>query len=252
MIRTLFETPSAYRPSEADMAAPVPPVRAVLFDFSNTLFRMIPLETWLRRVGRASGRLALLDEPGAGTEISRQLRTAFRLPRVVALQQGRDLSRDRHWQAMSGWWQHVDFLRGAEDVAYRELTAPDAWAPYPDTGPTLRALRSRGLRVAIVSDFAWDLRTHLVHHGMDTLIDSCVISCEHGREKPDPQLFFTACADLGTEPRATLMVGDNPVRDGGATVCGLRTYILPAEDRTGERGLADVLRLLPGGRPHRG
>ena len=40
------------------------------------------------------------------------------------------------------------------------------------------------------------------------------------------------------------MVGDNPARDGGATACGLRAYILPAEQRTGDRGLAEVLRLV--------
>ncbi|MGW2811963.1 HAD family hydrolase, partial [Streptomyces sp. NPDC001450] len=214
-------------------AAAVPHVQAVLFDFSNTLFQMISLETWLRRVGRASGRLALLAEPGAEAEISRQLRTAFRLPSVVALQQGRLETRGL-------------------PARRRRRGLPGTHRPGrldPDTEPTLRALRSRGLRVAIVSDFAWDLRTHLAHHGMDTLVDSCVISYEQGREKPDPHLFFKACADLGTEPRATLMVGDNPVRDGGATTCGLRTYILPAENRTGERGLADVLRLMPERQP---
>ena len=36
---------------------------------------------------------------------------------------------------MWGWWKQVDFLRGAEEAAYRELTAPDAWVPYPDTEP---------------------------------------------------------------------------------------------------------------------
>lgn len=244
MTRTLFETPSAYRPSDAEMAAPVPPVQAVLFDFSNTLFQMIDLETWLRRVGSAAGRLAVLDEPGAVAKISEQLRAAFRLPSVVALQEGRDLSSARHRRAMWGWWERVDFLRGVEEASYRELTAPDAWVPYPDTEPVLRALHQRGLRVGIVSDFAWDLRTHLAHHGLDTLIDTCVISYEQGREKPDPQLFLKACADLGADPRATLMVGDNPVRDGGAAACGLRTYILPAEHRTGERGLMDVRRLV--------
>lgn len=243
MNHTLFETPSVHRLSEAEMAAPVPPVQAVLLDFSNTIFQMIDLETWLRRVGAATGRLAVLDEPGAVAEVSDQLRTAFRLPSVVALQEGRDLSAERHRGAMRGWWEQVAFLRGAEEAAYRELTAPDAWLPYPDTEPVLRALRGRGLRVGIVSDFAWDLRTHLVHHGLDALIDTCVISYEQGREKPDPELFLKACADLGADPRATLMVGDNPVRDGGAAACGLRTYILPAEHRTGERGLADVLRL---------
>ncbi|NGO41303.1 HAD family hydrolase [Streptomyces ureilyticus] len=244
MIQTLFETPSAYRPTDAEMAAPVPPVEAVLFDFSNTIFQMIDLETWLRRVGAASGRLARLDRPGALAEISQQLRTAFQLPSVVALQQGRDLSSEQHRRAMQGWWEQVDFLRGVEEAAYRELTAPDAWIPYPDTEAVLRALRDRGLRIGIVSDFAWDLRTHLAHHGLESLFDTCVISYEQGREKPDPQLFLKACADLGTDPRATLMVGDNPVRDGGATACGLRTYILPAEHRTGDRGLADTLRLV--------
>ncbi|MFI9753270.1 HAD family hydrolase [Streptomyces collinus] len=244
MTRTLFETPSAYRPSDAEMAAPVPPVQAVLFDFSNTIFQMIDLETWLRRVGSAVGRLAVLDAPGAVAKISEQLRAAFRLPCVVALQEGRDLSSERHRRAMWGWWEQVDFLRGAEEAAYRELTAPDAWVPYPDTEPVLRALHQRGMRVGIVSDFAWDLRTHLVHYGLDALIDTCVISYEQGREKPDPQLFLKACADLGADPRATLMVGDNPVRDGGAAACGLRTYILPAEHRTGERGLMDVQRLV--------
>ncbi|MPY56606.1 HAD family hydrolase [Streptomyces spongiae] len=244
MIRTLFETPSAYRPTDAEMAAPVPPVQAVLLDFSNTIFQMIDLETWLRRVGAACDRLAVLDEPGAVTEISDQLRAAFRLPSVVALQEGRDLSSEQHRRAMRGWWGQVDFLRGAEEAAYRELTAPDAWVPYPDTEPVLRTLRERGLRVGVVSDFAWDLRTHLAHHGLDALVDTCVISYEQGCEKPDPQLFVKACADLGADPRASLMVGDNPVRDGGAAACGLRTYILPAEHRTGERGLGDVLRLV--------
>jgi HAD superfamily hydrolase (TIGR01509 family) len=244
VIHSLFETPSAYHPSDAEAAAPVPQVQAVLFDFSNTIFQMTDLQTWLRRIGAASGRLALLDAPGAVAAISDQLRTAFRLPSVVALQQGRDLSSEQHRRAMRGWWEQVDFLNGAEEAAYRELTAPDAWIPYPDTEPVLRALRERGLRIGVVSDFAWDLRTHLAHHGLDALIDTCVISYEQGREKPEPQLFLKACADLGADPRATLMVGDNPVRDGGASACGLRTYILPAEHRTGERGLADVLRLV--------
>ncbi|MBA2946882.1 HAD family hydrolase [Streptomyces himalayensis] len=244
MIHALFETPSAYRPTAAEMAAPVPRVEAVLFDFSNTIFQMIDLETWLRRVGGACDRGAMLEEAGAVAEISRQLLDAFRLPAVAALQEGRDLSPERHRLAMRGWWGHVDFLRGVEEMAYRELTAPDAWLPYPDTEPTLRALRARGLRIGIVSDFAWDLRVHLAHSRLEDLVDACVISCEVGREKPDPQLFLKACADLGTDPRATLMVGDNPVRDGGATACGLRAYILPAEQRTGERGLAEVLRLV--------
>lgn len=244
MTEALFETPSTYRPTSAEMALPPPRIKAVLFDFSNTIFQMIDLETWLRRVGGACGRLAPLEERGAVAEISRQLREAFQLPAVAALQEGRDLSSEQHRLAMWGWWGQVDFLRGVEETAYEELTAPDAWLPYRDTEPTLRALRERGLALGIVSDFAWDLRIHLARQGLEDLFGGCVISYEMGREKPDPHLFLKACADLGVDPRATLMVGDNPVRDGGATACGLRAYILPAEQRTGDRGLAEVLRLV--------
>ncbi|MET9680641.1 hypothetical protein [Streptomyces coeruleorubidus] len=53
----------------------------------------------------------------------------------------------------------MDFLRDAQEAAYRELTAPDAWIPYPDTEPALHALRERGLRIAIVSDFACGRRS---------------------------------------------------------------------------------------------
>jgi HAD superfamily hydrolase (TIGR01549 family) len=240
VISTLFEIPSAYRPSTDEMAAPLPRIEAVLFDFSNTTFQLIGLEAWLRRVGEASSRTSLLDEHGAVARIAEQLQDAWRLPEVAALQKGRDLSADRHWRAMRGWWERVDFLSGAEEAAYDVLRAADAWQPYTDTAPVLRALRDRGLRVGIVSDFAWDLRIHLAHWQLTDLVDACVLSYEVGREKPDPELFLKACADLGADPRATLMVGDNPSRDGGATTCGLRTYLLPAEHRTGERGLAQV------------
>ncbi|WP_329232100.1 HAD-IA family hydrolase [Streptomyces canus] len=76
------------------------------------------------------------------------------------------------------------------------------------------------------------------HCRTDALIDTCVISYEQGREKPDPHLFLKACADLGTDPRATLMVGDNPIRDGGAAACGLRTYM--PRGRTADRCLTAV------------
>ena len=49
VMRALFDLPAAYTPSDADRAAAVPPVAAVLFDFSNTLFHMIAVEEWLQR-----------------------------------------------------------------------------------------------------------------------------------------------------------------------------------------------------------
>jgi HAD superfamily hydrolase (TIGR01549 family) len=238
-MRTLFDTPAANQPAEADLVAPVPPVEAVLFDFANTIFRMIDLEEWFRRIDADLGRS--LDDPAAAVA---QLSAAYLRPDVVAAQIGRDSSADAHRRAMHAWFMAVDALRGHEDVAYDRMIADDSWIPYRDTEPTLRTLFDRGIPVGVVSDIAWDISAHVAHHGLADLIDAYALSHEVGREKPDPQIFLKACADLGVDPRRTLMVGDNPVRDGGASAVGIRTFILPAEHRVSERGLLQVLPLI--------
>jgi len=146
------------------------------------------------------------------------------------------------------WFTHVPWLRGHESVAHRHVTSDESWVPYTDTKPVLEDLRRRGVKVGIVSDFAWDLRSHLRYHGLVDLVGTCALSYEVGVEKPDPEIFLHACAALGADPRGTLMVGDNPVRDGGSVHAGIRAFILPTEHRTGERGLAQIFGILDASR----
>ncbi|MEU5153744.1 HAD family hydrolase [Glycomyces sp. NPDC021274] len=241
MIHSLFDSAVAYRPTEAEQSEPVPPIEAVLFDFSNTIFKLIDAGTWLHRIAAATGRVLdadLLEKTVA------QLGEAYRIPEVAALQIGRDESAEQHRVALLGWFAHVDFLQGVEAEAYAAIAAPDAWVPYADTEPLLRELRRRGIKTGIVSDFPWDVGVHMEHFGLVDLIDVRVISYQYRTEKPDPVLFRAACERLGVDPRRTLMVGDNPAKDGGAAASGLRAYILPGETRLGERGLAHVLGFL--------
>jgi HAD superfamily hydrolase (TIGR01509 family) len=241
VIYSLFDSALAYQPTEAEQAEPVPPIEAVLFDFSNTIFKLIDAGTWLRRVAAETGRP--LDDELLHKTIE-QVGEAYQIPEVAALQVGRDESAEQHRRALLGWFSHVDFLQGVEAEAYALIAAPDAWVPYPDTEPVLRELRRRGIKTGIVSDFPWDVGVHMEHFGLDDLVDVRVISYQFGTEKPDPVLFRAACERLGVDPRRTLMVGDNPTKDGGAAASGLRAFILPGEIRTGERGLAHVLGFL--------
>ena len=238
-MRTLFDTPTANQPADADLAAPVPRIEAVLFDFANTIFRMIDAEEWLRRVDADLGR-PVGDPAGALA----QLTAAALRPDIIAAQVGRDTDAGSHRRAMYAWFAEVDALRGHEEVAYDRMIADDSWIPYQDTEPLLRALYERGMPVGVVSDIAWDISAHLAHHEMADLVDAYALSHEVGREKPDPQIFLKACADLGVDPRRTLMVGDNPFRDGGAAAVGIRAFILPAEHRVTVRGLDQVLALI--------
>jgi HAD superfamily hydrolase (TIGR01509 family) len=238
-VRALFDLPAAYRPSDDDRAAPVPPVEAVLCDFSNTLFRMIGTEEWLRRVAADTGRE--LGDPGT---VLAALDAAAAEPEVADAQVGRDLDADAHRRAMRAWFARVPYLAGIEDAAQARVVAEDSWVPYGDTGPFLAALAERGVPVGVVSDIGWDIRGHARAAGLDGLVGTWVLSCEEGSEKPDPALFRTACERLGADPRRTLMVGDNPVRDGGAVAAGLRAFVLAGEQRERERGLRDVLALV--------
>ena len=83
-------------------------------------------------------------------------------------------------------------------------------------------------------------------HGL--VVDAFVHSFQVGAEKPDPRIFLAACERLGTEPAATLMVGDHAVADGGATAAGLRFYLLPPHEGHGERGLSKAIELVDASR----
>jgi HAD superfamily hydrolase (TIGR01549 family) len=237
----LYSLPAAVDTSEEDLAAPVPPVEAVLFDFANTLFRMVSTDVFLARVWRDASRdPATLD----AAAVAREVQAAGRLARVVAAQAGRDTSRAAHRAATWAWFREVPQLADVFDIAYAAVTDQESWHAYDDTGPVLRELAARGVPVGIVSDIVWDLRRDFEAVGLGDTVRAYTLSYQLGYEKPDPRMFLKTCADLGADPRRTLMVGDNPVRDGGAVACGLRALILPAEPKVGERGLSAVLRLV--------
>jgi HAD superfamily hydrolase (TIGR01509 family) len=237
----LYSLPAAVETPEHELDAPVPPIEAVLFDYANTLFRMVPTDVFLGRVWAAAGREAADLNVAA---VVRAVQTAWSLPQVQAAQHGRDTDTALHREATWAWFREVPQLAEVFDVLYPAILAEENWYPYDDTAPVLRALADRGVPIGVVSDIVWDLRRDLNRIGLGDAVGAYSLSFELGCEKPDPRMFLKACADLGVDPRRTLMVGDSPARDGGATACGLRALILPAEPRTGERGLASVLRLL--------
>lgn len=237
----LFSLPTAVDVPEHELDGPVPPIEAVLFDFANTLFRMVPTDVFLRRVWQAAGRdVADLDAEA----VARDVGAAAALPHVVAAQEGRDSSAQRHREATRAWFEQVPALADIFEVAYAAVIARESWFAYDDTAPVLRELAERGVPVGVVSDICWDVRRDVEAAGLGDAVGAYALSFQLGYEKPDPRMFLKTCADLGADPRRTLMVGDNPARDGGATACGLRVLLLPAEPRAGERGLRSVLRLL--------
>jgi HAD superfamily hydrolase (TIGR01509 family) len=140
-----------------------------------------------------------------------------------------------------------DLTPGLSDALYERTVDPGSWEAFPDTAATLRALRERGIPVGVVSDTGFDLRPVFDRLALSSWIDTVALSCENGACKPEPRVFRDACAGLGVEPAATLMVGDNPLTDGGAAAAGLVVLLLPAPPAAGPRGLGHVLALVDAG-----
>ena len=101
---------------------------------------------------------------------------------------------------------------------YRRVIDPASWTPYPDTAPVLEALRARGVRTAVVSNIAWDVRRAFDSLGCGP--EEFVLSFEVGVVKPDPRIFRTALQRLGIPAEATLMIGDSEETDGAARAVG--------------------------------
>ncbi len=221
------------------------PIRAVLFDWGDTLFESPHAPTVIRDAARARGVVMDADEARRiWTELWDAGKTAEEHGK------GRDLSCEAHRRVWTALFSRADGrIPGIAAVLYDEVMDPARWLPYPDTAPTLRALRERAVRVGIVSNHAYDLRPFFAAKGLADLIDGYALSFEVGTAKPAPEIFQAACHTLGVEPAEALMVGDDAVSDGGAAAAGLRVHILPPHEQPGgARGLREVVALVDASR----
>jgi HAD superfamily hydrolase (TIGR01509 family) len=216
-------------------------IRGVLFDWGDTLFS--PPDAGKVIVAAAAERGVRID-PEKARALWAELWDAGKMPDELA--KGRDLSAQAHRDVWTALFERAN--TAVPDVAstlYERVMDPRAWIPYPDTGPTLRALRARGMRIGIVSNVPQDLRPIFAAHGLAELVDAFTHSFEVGAEKPDPAIFLRACEALGTAPQETLMVGDHPVADAGALKAGLRFHLLPLDGAAEKpRGLDRVVAII--------
>jgi HAD superfamily hydrolase (TIGR01549 family) len=223
------------------VAAPVSaPLRAVLFDWGDTLFHAPHAPEVIVSFARSSGaELSLTRARGMWDEIWALGKT----PEEIA--KGRDLSMEAHRQVWVDLFSRFDrVVPGLSRALYERVMDPRSWVPYADTRATLETVRRRGLKVGVVSNVPADLRPVFAKHGLDGLVDSYTHSFEVGAEKPNPAIFLAAAKSLGVKPNETMMVGDHEV-DRGAERAGMRVFILPTEFDGDVRGLDRVLALLP-------
>ncbi|MEZ5132231.1 MAG: HAD-IA family hydrolase [Mycobacterium sp.] len=213
-------------------------VCAVLFDFSGTLFRLDEDDRWFD------------DMPGVDEQFQAELMDRLTHPtgsgvamteRAYHAWVHRDLEPALHREA----YMHVLQSSGLSDpharALYQRVIDPDAWTPYPDTADVLNALSGKGIRTAVVSNIAWDIRSSFTSAGVHA--DEFVLSFEFGATKPDLRIFQAALDRLGVDAAEAVMVGDSEENDGAARELGCG-FILVDPLPTAQRptGLRDGLR----------
>jgi len=190
---------------------------ALLVDAGNTLLQLRePVGETYARLGRPYG------VAGDAAAVGRRFGAAFRGwegPRYQG--DGRPF-----WRAVvagSTGCADLDYF----EVVYAHYARPEAWTVAEGALEAFAALRGRGVKVAVVSNWDDRLRGLLEVMGLMDAVDAAFISTELGVEKPDPAIYRLACEGLGVRPVEALHVGDHPEKDvaaARAAGCGALLY----------------------------
>lgn len=212
--------------------------RAVMFDYSGTLFRLEEDDSWFAGIE--------VDERAVDGHVQAELMRRLTAPtgRSVAMNDeqyrnwlNRDLEPHLHREAYMHVLRESGVARDHAEALYALLIDPANWTAYADTAAVLASLKRQGLRTAVVSNIAFDVRPAFAALGADGDVDEFVLSFEVGAVKPSPEIFATALERLGIHPddaADVLMVGDSEEADGGARALGCAFALvdpLPTNER---------------------
>jgi HAD superfamily hydrolase (TIGR01509 family) len=212
------------------------PVEAVLFDFSGTLFRLEEDDSWFEGIK--------VDERHVDGHVQAELMRRLTAPvgqHVEMTEEAyhawvnRDLEPHLHREAYLHVLRESGLADHHAETLYGRVIDPSSWTPYPDTAEVLKGLHRQGIKTAVVSNIAFDVRPAFEAIGVADYLDEVVLSYEVGAVKPDAAIFETALTRLGVDAARAVMVGDSDEADGGARAIGCGFALvdpLPTTQRT--------------------
>jgi putative hydrolase of the HAD superfamily len=197
--------------------------RAVLLDFYGT-------------VARAT-RWVSIDEvlAGHGYEITPEAIQTFFNDGIDGIEHDEHSQSREHYLA----WQRARTLAMLaetdvhpgeyEDILakLRQGSATRTIEAYDEASEVLAALRARGLRLVICSNWDWDLREAVEEAGLTEAFDGLVSSAWVGARKPHPRIYANALELAGVSAAETIFVGDTWGPDvEGPLAAGIRAVYL--------------------------
>jgi putative hydrolase of the HAD superfamily len=147
------------------------------------------------------------------------------------------------------WDVRADTAQIARAAGYHYEFMAAALIPEPEVLEALGALKSRGLRLGLITNCGPCVPLVWSRSPLARLIDEPVFSCEERATKPDAGIFLSACHRIQVQPAECVYVGDGSSEElTGAQSAGMlpvlkRADLRDAYDRhrpevEGWRGLA--------------
>ena len=179
-------------------------VTAVLFDFYGTLARATQ---W------ASVDLVLAER---GYVLPDEVRDRWWNSGVDGIEHVEHSQSRDHYQAwqrqrLLGMLAETDVHPGEYEAIleqFRHGNATRVLEAYSEAPGALRALRDRGLRVGVCSNWDWDLSEAIDEVGLTDLVEVVISSAWVGARKPHPRIFEQSLAKLGADAAEVVFVGD--------------------------------------------
>lgn len=131
-------------------------------------------------------------------------------------------------------------------------------SPYPGARTLLSFLRDRGYKLALVSNLASSHKAPIDTFELAKHFDVIYLSCDEGRQKPDPFVFEEVCRRLEVAPAEAVVVGDSlandlrPARQAGLRAIGVgrdEDGWMPSVAGLGLRSLEALQPLMPNDHP---
>ncbi len=187
-------------------------MKAIIFDFDNTLEKWLPFEEEVEaHLAREVSQTYGLDADAFKKEFDR-IKVDYLESHSFPQDYGRDV-----------WFSEALAHFGVNDVDVQPLVEHywnllvDLVEPFPGTHETLQKLKDEGYLLGLLSDGDGVVRQYKDRRirklCLEEYFDAIVTSDELGVNKPNPRVFREITFRLGVSAHECVMVGDNPPKD---------------------------------------
>ena len=98
----------------------------------------------------------------------------------------------------------------------------DNTAPYPGAKDSLKTLKKKGMKIAVVSNKLHEAVVELCEAHFGEEVDFCAGTKNESEKKPDPVIVFRALSKLGVSANEAVYIGDSEVDLKTAKNAGLK------------------------------